>query len=227
METLQREFEELLDSQRFDPRELDYSVLERHIPQLTLLSQVANSGISVFDMYTRRHVFASYNFSELFGYDLEGIAAEDSDYFMRRIHPDDWTELHRNGIACLRYVLEHKELAFDAKLINEYRVDVGGRYVRVIEQFQVLELDRSGNVWLSLSMLDVSPNQGTEDGRAQSVVPLSDGRGLPVPGDRKSAFVRPRAGNPASDRPGKTVEGDCRSTGYQRAYGQHAPPAHS
>lgn len=164
METLQREFEELLDSQRFDPRELDYSVLERHIPQLTLLSQVANSGISVFDMYTRRHVFASYNFSELFGYDLEGIAAEDSDYFMRRIHPDDWTELHRNGIACLRYVLEHKELAFDAKLINEYRVDVGGRYVRVIEQFQVLELDRSGNVWLSLSMLDVSPNQGTEDG---------------------------------------------------------------
>ena len=181
METLQREFEELLDSQRFDPRELDYSVLERHIPQLTLLSQVANSGISVFDMYTRRHVFASYNFSELFGYDLEGIAAEDSDYFMRRIHPDDWTELHRNGIACLRYVLEHKELAFDAKLINEYRVDVGGRYVRVIEQFQVLELDRSGNVWLSLSMLDVSPNQGTEDGVRSQLFHYRTGEVCPFP----------------------------------------------
>lgn len=89
METLQREFEELLDSQRFEPRELDYSVLERHIPQLTLLSQVANSGITVFDMYARRHVFASYNFSELFHYNLEGIASEDSAYFTGRIHPDE------------------------------------------------------------------------------------------------------------------------------------------
>lgn len=164
METLQREFGELLDSQRFDPRELDYSVLERHIPQLTLLSQVANSGITVFDMYARRHVFASYNFSELFHYNLEGIASEDSAYFTGRIHPDDWRVLHRNGIACLRYLLENKDLAPDVKLIDEYRVDAGGRYVRVIEQFQVLEFDRSGNIWLSLSMLDVSPNQGTGDG---------------------------------------------------------------
>ena len=157
MEALQREYEKLLNAQRFDPRELDYSVLERHISQLTLLSQVSNSGITVFDMYTRRHAFASYNFAELFQYDLESIATEDSDYFTGRIHPDDRKELHRNGIACLRYLMDHKELAPDVKLIDEYRVDVGGRYVRVIEQFQVLEFDRSGNIWLSLSILDVSP----------------------------------------------------------------------
>ena len=66
-------------------------------------------------MYARRHVFASYNFSELFGYDLEGIASEDSDYFTGRIHPDDWTELHRNGIACLRYVLENKGVGFSMR----------------------------------------------------------------------------------------------------------------
>lgn len=168
MEILQREFEELLNSQRFDPRELDYSVLEHHISQLTLLSQVANSGITVFDMYACRHVFASYNFSELFHYNLEGIASEDSAYFTERIHPDDRRVLHRNGIACLRYLLENKDLAPDVKLIDEYRVDVGGHYVRVIEQFQVLEFDRSGNIWLSLSMLDVSPNQGIGDGVVRS-----------------------------------------------------------
>ena len=157
MEALQREYEKLLNAQRFDPRELDYSVLERHISQLTLLSQVSNSGITVFDMYTRRHAFASYNFAELFQYDLESIATEDSDYFTGRIHPDDRKELHRNGIACLRYLMDHKELAPDVKLIDEYRVDVGGRYVRVIEQFQVLEFDRSGNIWLSLSILAYHP----------------------------------------------------------------------
>ena len=83
---------------------------------------------------------------------------------MRRSTPTTGRTAPQRHRLSRGYVLEHKELAFDAKLINEYRVDVGGRYVRVIEQFQVLELDRSGNVWLSLSMLDVSPNQGTEDG---------------------------------------------------------------
>ena len=181
MEALQREYEKLLNAQRFDPRELDYSVLERHISQLTLLSQVSNSGITVFDMYTRRHAFASYNFAELFQYDLESIATEDSDYFTGRIHPDDRKELHRNGIACLRYLMDHKELAPDVKLIDEYRVDVGGRYVRVIEQFQVLEFDRSGNIWLSLSILDVSPNQGTEGGVRSQLLNYRTGEVFPLP----------------------------------------------
>lgn len=190
MEALQREFEELLDFQRFDPRELDYSVLERHISQLTLLSQVASSGITVFDMYTRRHVFASYNFSELFRYDLAGIVSEDSAYFTGRIHPDDRKVLHRNGIACLRYLLEHKDLAPDVKLIDEYRVDAGGRYVRVIEQFQVLEFDRSGNIWLSLSMMDVSPNQGTDDGVRSQLLNYRTGEVWPFPEPEKLSLSR-------------------------------------
>ena len=225
MEALQREYEKLLNAQRFDPRELDYSVLERHISQLTLLSQVSNSGITVFDMYTRRHAFASYNFAELFQYDLESIATEDSDYFTGRIHPDDRKELHRNGIACLRYLMDHKELAPDVKLIDEYRVDVGGRYVRVIEQFQVLEFDRSGNIWLSLSILDVSPNQGTEGG-TQPAAQLSDGRSISAPDTRGILPFQPRTGNTALDQPGKIIERNCGPTEYQCTHGQYAPTAY-
>ena len=66
---MQREFEALLDMQRFDAGELDYAVLDRHVARLTQLSQVVNSGITVFDMYRRRHVFSSYNFPDLFRYD--------------------------------------------------------------------------------------------------------------------------------------------------------------
>ena len=89
--------------------------------------------------------------------------------------------MHRNGIACLRYLMDHKELAPDVKLIDEYRVDVGGRYVRVIEQFQVLEFDRSGNIWLSLSILDVSPNQGTEGGVRSQLLNYRTGEVFPLP----------------------------------------------
>ena len=99
---MQREFEALLDMQRFDAGELDYAVLDRHVARLTQLSQVVNSGITVFDMYRRRHVFSSYNFPDLFRYDMDRIASEDSDYFSARIHPDDLPDVHRNGIDCLR-----------------------------------------------------------------------------------------------------------------------------
>ena len=96
--------------QRFDAGELDYAVLDRHVARLTQLSQVVNSGITVFDMYRRRHVFSSYNFPDLFRYDMDRIASEDSDYFSARIHPDDLPDVHRNGIDCLRFMLGHKEL---------------------------------------------------------------------------------------------------------------------
>ncbi|WP_304583272.1 response regulator transcription factor [uncultured Alistipes sp.] len=188
MESLQREYEELLDAQQFDAGELDYSVLERHVGRLTLLARVANSGITVYDMFRRRHVFASYNFSELFHYDMERIEAEDAAYFSRHIHPDDLLTLHRNGIACLRYLMEHRELAPDMKLINEYRVEACGRYVRVIEQYQVLEFDRRGNIWLSLSMVDVSPNQAALEGVRSQLLNFRNGTVLPFPsaGDRES-----------------------------------------
>lgn len=158
MDRLLKEYEELLDSQDFDDGRLDYHLLDEHIQQLTHLSKVANCGITVYDMYKRRHVFASFNFPELFRYDLDAIATDDCDYFRRRIHPDDWVQLHRNGIACLRFILDNPALAPDVKLINGYRVNVDGNWISVVEQFQILEFDPKGNIWLSLSLLDIAPD---------------------------------------------------------------------
>ena len=67
------EYGRLLDSQVFCPAELDYSVLARHAGQLSTMAEVANSGISVFDMYRRNHPFVSRNFGRLFKYDLSRI----------------------------------------------------------------------------------------------------------------------------------------------------------
>lgn len=141
--------------------ELDYSILDRHIALLTQLARVSNTGITVFDMYRQKHVFTSYNFTELFGYDWEKIEREDTGYFTMQIHPDDLAPLNRNGLATWDHFWangKHQEAMY-TKLISEYRVRIGTGYVRVIEQYQPLELDPNGNVWLSLSVLDVSPNQ--------------------------------------------------------------------
>lgn len=181
MKSLQQEYESLMNSQHFDAAELDYAVLERHIQQLSQLAQVANCGITVYDMYRRCHVFASYNFPELFRYDLDDIAVGDSDYFKSRIHPDDWQELHRNGIACLRFLLENPALAPDVKLVNGYRVNVDGRWTSVVEQFQILEFDARGNIWLSLSMLDIAPEHDAPSGMRSRLFNYRTGENLSFP----------------------------------------------
>ena len=40
--------------------------------------------------------------------------------------------------------------------------NVRGEYIRIIEQEQVLELDKSGNIWLMLSVIDIDANQELE-----------------------------------------------------------------
>ncbi len=143
------------------PEGLDYAVAERHIAILSRMACVANSGISVFDSHLGKHIFVSYNFAGLFGYDMRQVEQENTDYFNEHIHPDDLERLNRNGDAVLRYFEsgDHREEMMQGKMISEYRLCVGDRYIRVIEQFQVLELDKDGKAWLTLSVLDVSPNQ--------------------------------------------------------------------
>ena len=40
--------------------------------------------------------------------------------------------------------------------------NIRGEYIRIIEQEQVLELDKSGNIWLMLSVIDVDASHELE-----------------------------------------------------------------
>jgi DNA-binding CsgD family transcriptional regulator len=60
-----------------------------------------------------------------------------------------------------------KELSNDEKLnhkvLYEFRMlNSSGKYVRVIDQYQILELDATGQIWLMMSTIDLSPNQDIE-----------------------------------------------------------------
>lgn len=159
-----KEYERLLDSQHFDTDLLDYSVLDRHVKLLSQIAKMSHCGVTIYDNNRREHAFVSYNFPKMFGYDMQRIEDEDSDYFALHIHPDDIATLFKNGAIGLRYAIECKrDKVFNRKIINEYRIKLSGQYVRVVEQFSVLELDSRGNIWLTLSILDISPNQSPLD----------------------------------------------------------------
>jgi DNA-binding CsgD family transcriptional regulator len=161
MSRLYQEYTEILDLQKFDPADLDPAILEYHIRFVRQLDVIDSSCISIFDLYKRDHVFYSDKFSTVFGWNLDDAHREGADYATRRIHPDDLPLTVSSGNYFLRMSLEMSgEEKKDYKLIQEYRIERHrGEFVQVVEQHQVLELDRRGNVWLSIGLMDLSPDQ--------------------------------------------------------------------
>lgn len=151
----------LLNQQQFVPEELDYSNFNRQTQTLQQLATIGNTGISVYDLFRKEHIFYSPNFCAMLGYDVQDIIDRGQSFIDSKIHPDDFIELMKNGITLLKlfYRFTSDEKA-DYKLINEYRVlNIENKYIKILEQHQILELDKYGNLWLTLSTIDISPNQ--------------------------------------------------------------------
>lgn len=150
--------------QLFRREELDYSILDKHIQFLESLSTLHNSVITIFDLSRMDHVYFSPNLTDLLGWDPEKVAVPDMSYVDQRMHPDDLK--HLNSVSwqffniILRVDPEWREQMKYIKLILDYRtLGREGNYIRVIEQHKLLELDKYGNPWLSMSILDLSPDQ--------------------------------------------------------------------
>lgn len=150
-----------LQQYRFDEKNLDYTLLERHIKTLQLLAGVSNSGVHVFDLHRKQSAFFSLNFGKQLGYAPSDYEELNYRFFENKIHPEERHRLALNGISILKmFNAFSPEEKLDHKVIDEYRMlSAENKYVRLIEQYQVLELDKTGQIWLLLSIVDISPNQ--------------------------------------------------------------------
>lgn len=171
----------LLNSTKFDESSLDYSIVEKHIQTSTLISTLGNSGVSIFDLNRKQHLFYSINFVELLGYKLKEIEINGQEFLDNKIHPSDKITLFQNGISVLKlfsnFSADEKK---NYKLINEYRIlNAQNKFVRVIEQHQTLELDQLGNLWLSISIIDFSPNQEKFEGVRSQLLNFRTGTVVP------------------------------------------------
>jgi DNA-binding NarL/FixJ family response regulator len=177
LEKLYGLYNEIMNEQVFDETQLDTSLLQKHKQFAENMAKVGNSGITIFDLHRKEHVFTSYNFTDLFGYEPALLEKGGNDYFNSKVHPDDFILLLKNGINAFRYFFSvEKEKRMQLKAINEYRIqNAAGKYIRVIEQHQALELDAKGNVWLSLGVIDISPNQEDYKGIRSSIVNYKTG----------------------------------------------------
>ena len=144
--------------------ELDYSVIEQKKADWLKLSELAHGLVLVFDCYTKKFVFASDNIPQSYGIDSKRLFINGHEPVLEIMHPGDihYGLLVRKKIYSLLSSLSAEE-KMKHKMVHEMRVkNVCGEYIRIIEQEQVIELDKSGNIWLMLSVIDVDASHESE-----------------------------------------------------------------
>lgn len=163
---------ELLESFPFQEEELDYGVLDRHLPFLERMDEFGSSAVSVFDLYRREHVYTSPRYRERLGI-LDVSSGHPVEGGLDGLmHPDDLLLSLDAGYDNLRFILKQPpaERRF-YKALHDFRLRKSDtEWTRVVEQHILLETDPAGNVWLTLSIVDVSPDQDLETPFRASIV---------------------------------------------------------
>ena len=160
-ENLEEIFLRYLSQLNYEEDSLDQSLVSKQTAILQNLSEITNSGTGIFDFSKRQMVYYSSNFGITLGYQLSDYKDTGQYFFARKIHPDDLQKLSISGITALKIFTNlSSDEKLNHKVINEYRMlNAQDKYVRMIEQYQILELDPKGQIWLMLTMVDVAPNQ--------------------------------------------------------------------
>lgn len=165
--------------------------LDKQLALIRAMAQLSSSGVTVYDLQKQTHIYASRNFYKLYGYDF-GDRQEliDNAIFDQKIHPDDRQVLAFNGYEAMKFMMQQPaDSRKQFKMVTEYRINAGVHgYVRVSEQHQVLEQDALGNIWLSLAVIDISPDQSVNAGVKYQIINFHTGDLI---------LLRPEAGESA------------------------------
>ncbi|WP_298317586.1 LuxR C-terminal-related transcriptional regulator [uncultured Aquimarina sp.] len=159
LEQLQQDYFKILNDLQFEVEEEDYIKFEKHKIYLKKNYSFKNSVIAVYDFYRRRYLFYQNNLEHIFGNEFKSSNIQDSNYIMSRIHPEDLNTILKASIEMNKfYKTLTKERKKDFQLHSEFRIlDYQNKYVKVIEQYSTLELDRKGGMWLIFILMDLSP----------------------------------------------------------------------
>lgn len=158
--------------------------LERYLPYIEQLSRVSNSCVFVVE-YGNAFLFhyISPHFCTFFGYDSNVInnSLVEEEYLKSRVHPDDLSEL----IIIQKRLMElwynqPVENRLNYKHIYELRIlNADEKYIRVVYQSQVLEMDNEYNPYLILGIVDISPNQSLAESLKFRAIDIKKGDIVP------------------------------------------------
>ncbi len=175
-------FFKFLMEYKYDEKDLDYTLVDKHISVLQTLASIGNSGFSLFDIHKRQVLFYSSNFGQLLGYTRSDYEHIGQQFFIDRIHPEDALNLSSLSVSIFKiFNAFSSEDKLSHKTISEYRMlNAQGKYTRLIEQYQMVELDKKGQLWLMLGVVDVSSNQDEESNSKGQLLNFKTGQFIPL-----------------------------------------------
>ena len=170
--------DQIFSCQKFEVDNADYLEFEKKVYFLERLSEVENSSVSVVDLYQKKYIFLRSRYLEPFDNPLVDHDPQDPFYYFQFIHPDDLPIVMDSYIRFLKFFLNlPEEERKDYKLILNFRQrDKYGKYLNVILQLVVLELDKKGNVWLVLILDDLLPDKISFEGVNRRVIHIKTGK---------------------------------------------------
>ncbi len=188
----QKKSPEIINKESLDLDNMDFNRMKKQISLIKAMAQLSSSGITIYDLHKKIHIYTSSNFYNLFDYDIpENQTEVENNIFDRRVHPEDLKALAENGFSAMEYLMSlSPEKRMFYKMINEYRIlSKDGTYILVTEQHQILEHDALGNIWLSLGIIDISPNQQKLEGVKFQVHNFQTGEFINLWGSNKMQSV--------------------------------------
>lgn len=142
----------------------DYSFIETEKPFWEQLSKGSNSVVVVMDIYKDKPLFVSQKILESFGLDTSNFVENISEALNKYIYISDLEFLAEWKFYNLCFLIDSPiSQKKDYKELYQYRIKSIDRNIWVVEQQQVLHLDEFGNIRITLSIIDISPNQGDDN----------------------------------------------------------------
>jgi len=165
-------------SQQFEVDNADYLEFEKKVYFLERLSEVENSSVTVLDLYKKKYIFLRSRYLEPFDNPLIDHDPQDPFYYGQFIHPDDLLKVMDSYNKSFKFFLNlPEEERRDYKLILNFRQrDKYGKYLNVILQLVVLELDKKGNIWLVLIIDDLLPEKISFEGVNRRLIHIKSGK---------------------------------------------------
>ncbi len=172
------EFKSMLSSLAIEESDVNYRVLDYHLPFLERLDAIDNSSAVLFDYFTRKYRFITAKFKYLIGYDRDSALEEGPGYFLKNMHPEDLPRVIDTVGQTHRFLLSlPSQERKDFKLSFTFRIrNATGAYVRLMQQIILLELDTKGNPWLALIVNDLLVNSQNEDPFRRLLMNVKDSR---------------------------------------------------
>jgi len=156
-----KDYNEIVKKINIKPENIDYDLAnEKYLPFLKIIDDTKTGILVVTDFYNNNYYYKSKRFNKIFGFESNNIQNVDQLWYRKRFHPDDYiinvagTEFHK---LISKQLLKNKK---NFKLTHDFRIKTdNNKWIRLLVQDYILEIDKVGNPWLAMKICDTSPIQ--------------------------------------------------------------------